>query len=478
MELVFATDRCDVLDDPWRDAGDSDPLSRRGRRRSTRFVDGGRTPPIDGVLAVGDRPTVIAARVAQALGLPWHPPEAAAIARDKQRTRERLAGTPVCRCPGFVASRLDADPRDLVRPHRVSVCRQAGRAVGQPRRDARRRSAEAFARRSTGCARCCARRISAPSGTTRTTASLVEGFIPGREFALEGLLDHGALARAGDLRQARSARRPVLRRDDLRHALRSASAGQQARSSTPSRARPRRSGCGTARSTPNAASTTTACSCSKSPRGRSAGCARGRCGFSERQSRRSRELRPLSRSRSCCCGTRSANRPTAGGAKPRASGVMMIPIPRRGVFRGVVGRRRGAGGCRHRRRRDHRQARSAAGAAAGRRQLSRVHLRARRRPPLPWTALAPGARAAGFEIEPELRMLANVQMRYNQRMADAAAPPASAATRRQQERPQGLLREVSEGAARPRRIRRGPASWASGSTRTSRSRPGSSGKSG
>jgi len=52
--------------------------------------------PLDGVLVVGDRPTVIAARVAEALGLPWHPPAAAAIARHKQRTRERLrdAGLP------------------------------------------------------------------------------------------------------------------------------------------------------------------------------------------------------------------------------------------------------------------------------------------------------------------------------------------------------------------------------------------------
>src|SRR5207245_2598596 len=45
---------------------------------------------IAGIVVVGDRPTVIAARVAEQLGLPWHPPPAAAIARNKLLTRERL----------------------------------------------------------------------------------------------------------------------------------------------------------------------------------------------------------------------------------------------------------------------------------------------------------------------------------------------------------------------------------------------------
>ncbi len=48
------------------------------------IVEAAADRPIDGLLAVGDRPTVIAARVAQALGLPWHPPEGAAVARHKQ----------------------------------------------------------------------------------------------------------------------------------------------------------------------------------------------------------------------------------------------------------------------------------------------------------------------------------------------------------------------------------------------------------
>src|SRR6266849_6137294 len=74
VELVFATDRCHLIDDPWRDGA-----------IPVRFHDEDAS-----VQAVGDRPTVIAAGVARALGLPWHSVEGAAIARHKLRTRERL----------------------------------------------------------------------------------------------------------------------------------------------------------------------------------------------------------------------------------------------------------------------------------------------------------------------------------------------------------------------------------------------------
>ena len=61
IELRFATDRCHMLDDPWQD-----------RAVAVRFhdveasVDAIRrvadAAPIDGLIAVGDRPVVLAAR--------------------------------------------------------------------------------------------------------------------------------------------------------------------------------------------------------------------------------------------------------------------------------------------------------------------------------------------------------------------------------------------------------------------------------
>ena len=104
VELVFATDRCDMLEDPWQDH--AIPIRFYDEERSVRSIlDASSTRPIDGVLVVGDRPAVIGARVLQALGLPGHSPEAAAIAGDKQRTRERFrdAGLPV---PWFVSAKV------------------------------------------------------------------------------------------------------------------------------------------------------------------------------------------------------------------------------------------------------------------------------------------------------------------------------------------------------------------------------------
>src|SRR5215831_14531626 len=119
VDLVFATDRCHLLDDPWQDA--AIPIRFHDEEGSiAHILDAASSRPIDGVLAVGDRPTVIAARVAAAIGLPGHPPGAAAVARDKQRTRDclRAAALPT---PWFLASRIDDDPINLL-PHMSFPC--------------------------------------------------------------------------------------------------------------------------------------------------------------------------------------------------------------------------------------------------------------------------------------------------------------------------------------------------------------------
>src|SRR5436309_9167609 len=111
VELVFATDRCDMIDDPWRDG--AIPIRFHDEARSVAAIlESARTRPIDGILVAGDRPTVIGAHVALALGLPGHPPEAAAIARNKKmmRTQLRHAGLP---SPWFISSTIDQDPASI-----------------------------------------------------------------------------------------------------------------------------------------------------------------------------------------------------------------------------------------------------------------------------------------------------------------------------------------------------------------------------
>src|SRR5216684_1521650 len=79
VELVFATDRCHLIEDPWQDH--AIPIRFYDEDASvTAILASTVERPLDGLLVVGDRPTVIGARVAERLGLPWHPPEGASAA--------------------------------------------------------------------------------------------------------------------------------------------------------------------------------------------------------------------------------------------------------------------------------------------------------------------------------------------------------------------------------------------------------------
>ncbi len=190
VDLVFATDRCRVLDDPWMDH--ALPIRFYDEQASvSTIVEAARNNPIDGVLAVGDQPTVVAARVSEALGLPGHPPEAAAAARNKLATRERLGAAGLL-APSFVRDLLTGDPHELasslVFPSVVKPLALSG-SRGVMRVNDRAELVTAYYRlRSL---------LQSPDiRAERNTAHefvLVEEFIPGREFALEGLMDHGAL---------------------------------------------------------------------------------------------------------------------------------------------------------------------------------------------------------------------------------------------------------------------------------------------
>lgn len=89
VELVYATDRCDHIEDPWGDGAIAVRFHEEWRSADAvlKAVD---RNPVNAILTVGDRPTVMAAYLARLLGLPGHPPEAAAAARDKRLLREKL----------------------------------------------------------------------------------------------------------------------------------------------------------------------------------------------------------------------------------------------------------------------------------------------------------------------------------------------------------------------------------------------------
>jgi ATP-grasp domain/L-amino acid ligase C-terminal domain 2 len=90
FELKLATDRCHVLDDPWGDHALAvrfeDP---EGAARAIAAEDG-----IDGIVAVGDRPAYIAALAAERMGIPYNSPDSVLASRNKfvARARFRDAG--------------------------------------------------------------------------------------------------------------------------------------------------------------------------------------------------------------------------------------------------------------------------------------------------------------------------------------------------------------------------------------------------
>lgn len=190
VELVYATDHCHRLGDIWRDAAvpvkfhDPDLSLRRVREA---VADG----PVHGVVAVGDRPARLAAQVAAALGLPFHPPHGAEVAASKVLTRGRLlaADLPV---PWFVSLPADA-PLDefaarvrfpcVVKPLALSASR------GVMRADTPDEFVAALSRLR--------KILQAPDVRVQHDPAhrdvLVEGFIPGLEYALEGVMEYGAL---------------------------------------------------------------------------------------------------------------------------------------------------------------------------------------------------------------------------------------------------------------------------------------------
>ncbi len=102
MRLVFASDRCDRLDDPWWDS--AIPVRFHDEARSTEAIVAAlAAAAADAVLAVGDRPTVLAARVAAEFGLPGNPATAAATSRNK------LASHDAMRAAGLLTSEAVRD---------------------------------------------------------------------------------------------------------------------------------------------------------------------------------------------------------------------------------------------------------------------------------------------------------------------------------------------------------------------------------
>ena len=188
VKLVFASDRCDQLDDPWWDQ--AIPVRFHEEAPSVDAVVeafGGTRPA--GVLAVGDRPVPLAARVSRAFDLQGHSPAAAAATRNKLAMRQALssANLPV---PWFHVFQADASSDSVaaavqypcvVKPLALSGSRGVIRANDPGELTQAITRVRAILRASD---------VRAERDAAHD-AVLVEQFIPGREFAVEGLLTGG-----------------------------------------------------------------------------------------------------------------------------------------------------------------------------------------------------------------------------------------------------------------------------------------------
>jgi biotin carboxylase len=190
VRLVFASDRCDRLDDPWWDG--AIPVRFHDTVRAVRDVAAafaGARP--DGIVAVGDRPAVLAAHVAESFGMAGHPPAAAAASRNKLATRraQQAAGLPT---PRFISMALDgnADALSQEVPYPAVV---KPLALSGSRGVVRVDSPADFRAAVDGLRRLMQARDLLVERDEAHGQFLVESFIPGAEYAIEALLTHGTV---------------------------------------------------------------------------------------------------------------------------------------------------------------------------------------------------------------------------------------------------------------------------------------------
>ena len=190
VELVFATDRCHQLDDPWRDGA----ISVRFHDEAAFLAaigEAARHRPVHGVLAVGDRPALFAALACEALGLPGHPPAAARASGNKLEARRRFAAAGLL-CPAFSEVMLESD-LDALGPALEFPCVVKPLALSGSRGVIRADDPETLHAALKRVRRLLARVEIRERRHPPDTRVLVETFIPGREYAVEGVVEHGRL---------------------------------------------------------------------------------------------------------------------------------------------------------------------------------------------------------------------------------------------------------------------------------------------
>jgi len=190
VDLVFVTDRCHQLDDPWGDR--AIPVHFESPDAAAFAVlEAMRGQDVDGILALGDRPAVTASYVARGRCIFYNHPAAVEACRSKLRMREvfREAGL---RVPWFHAISLNPTPE----PALLGIsypCVAKPLSLSASQGVVRANSREEFVAAATRIRRLLESPEIRATREPNLEQILAEGYIPGREVAVEGLLTDGKL---------------------------------------------------------------------------------------------------------------------------------------------------------------------------------------------------------------------------------------------------------------------------------------------
>src|SRR6202795_948156 len=108
VALTFVTDRCHQLEDPWGDRAIAVHFES-SQPAAANVVEALKGKSADGILALGDSPSVAAAFAARELGISHNHPASVEACRSKLRMREVFRETGLA-TPWFRAINLDPLP--------------------------------------------------------------------------------------------------------------------------------------------------------------------------------------------------------------------------------------------------------------------------------------------------------------------------------------------------------------------------------
>jgi D-alanine-D-alanine ligase-like ATP-grasp enzyme len=190
VQLVYVTDRCHQLEDPWGDRAIAVHFETPEVAAYT-VMEAVRGQDVSGILALGDRPAAAAAYTARGLGVRHNHPAAVEACRSKLRMKEvfRDAGLNV---PWFRNLPVDPAPEPVLlgisypcvlKPLSLSASQGVVRANHR----------EEFLAAASRVRRLLHSPEILATREPNLDQMLVEGYIPGREVAVEGLLTDGVL---------------------------------------------------------------------------------------------------------------------------------------------------------------------------------------------------------------------------------------------------------------------------------------------